>query len=75
MLRSDWRGIAINELREKSGLPDAVFCHVNGFIGGARSYESAYKMAALSLEAPDDEATGETTTKEGNKMTIEDKKE
>ena len=66
-LRKDWRGISLEQLREKSGLSDAVFCHVNGFIGGAKSYDSAFKMAVMSLEAPDEE--GE---QQGN---VTDKKE
>jgi uncharacterized UPF0160 family protein len=30
-------------------IDDIVFVHVSGFIGGARSFESAFKMATLSL--------------------------
>lgn len=37
-----------------SGINDAVFCHASGFIGGAGSYESALKMATISLEAEDE---------------------
>jgi len=33
-----------------SGIPDIVFVHASGFIGGAVSYESVLKMALLSLE-------------------------
>lgn len=43
-------------MKEKSGLSDIVFCHVSGFIGGARSYDSALQMAALSLEDSDGDA-------------------
>jgi len=50
-LKKEWRGIRDTELAKVSGIEDAVFCHANGFIGGAKSYESALKMAVLSLEA------------------------
>jgi len=34
-----------------SEINDVVFCHANGFIGGAESYESALKMAVLSIDS------------------------
>lgn len=37
-------------MRTISGIDDIVFVHASGFIGGARSYENALKMARLSLE-------------------------
>lgn len=40
-----------------SGIEDADFVHHAGFIGGARSYDSALKMALLSLE--EDKKKGE----------------
>jgi len=33
------------ELQAKSGISDAEFVHKNGFIGGAWSLKSAFKMA------------------------------
>jgi len=50
-LRKDWCGVSRDEAAKNSGLDDIVFCHANGFIGGARSYESALKMAILSIQA------------------------
>ena len=32
-----------------NGVADSVFCHLNLFIGGARSFEGAVKMAELAL--------------------------
>ena len=34
---------------EKSGIEDAVFVHVNGFTGGAKTLEGAIKMLNKSL--------------------------
>ncbi|KAF0973237.1 hypothetical protein FDP41_008444 [Naegleria fowleri] len=50
-LHKDWRGIRDAELSEKSAIPDCIFVHASGFIGGAKSFESALKMAQLSLRA------------------------
>ncbi|CAD8179977.1 unnamed protein product [Paramecium pentaurelia] len=50
-LKKEWRGVKdIEQLKEISGIDDIVFVHASGFIGGARSYENALKMAKLSLE-------------------------
>ena len=49
-LIKEWRGLDMSRLREVSGIEDAVFCHHSGFIGGAKSYESTFKMAKLSLK-------------------------
>lgn len=48
-LKKEWQGVARDELAQISGIPDVVFCHASGFIGGARSFESVMKMATLSL--------------------------
>lgn len=48
-LHKDWRGIRLEELRKASGVEDANFCHVTGFIGGAGSREGVYQMAVKSL--------------------------
>jgi uncharacterized UPF0160 family protein len=34
-LLEKWRGLRDNELAEVSGVENAVFVHMNGFIGGA----------------------------------------
>ena len=50
-LKESWRGISdVSSLAKISGIDDIVFCHVSGFIGGAKSLESVIKMAELSLE-------------------------
>lgn len=49
-LIKEWRGLRNDELKAKSGIDDIVFVHHSGFIGGALSYESALKMARLTLE-------------------------
>jgi uncharacterized UPF0160 family protein len=50
-LHQKWRGLRDSELAEVSGVKDAVFVHMTGFIGGAQSYDSALKMATDSLAA------------------------
>ncbi len=57
-LHKDWCGASPQVLKEKSGIDDIVFCHVSGFIGGARSYDSALKMAVLSLDTQEKKADG-----------------
>jgi uncharacterized UPF0160 family protein len=49
-LHEDWRGLEKEKLAEISGIEDINFCHTSGFIGGARSFESAMKMADISLK-------------------------
>lgn len=41
----------MKELVAASGIPDIVFVHNSGFIGGAKSYESTLRMAVESIEA------------------------
>ncbi len=61
-----WAGLREAELARVSGVPDAVFCHLNRFIGAARSREGALAMARIALDlAPEstkqaslDRATG-----------------
>lgn len=48
-IKSEWRGIRDAQLSEMVGVDDAIFVHANGFIGGAKSYESALKIARDSL--------------------------
>ncbi|CCD24259.1 Myg1p NDAI_0C06000 [Naumovozyma dairenensis CBS 421] len=43
------RGLRDEELSEKSGVPDCIFIHSAGFIGGAKTKESALKLAKMSL--------------------------
>lgn len=50
-LPAAWRAKPQAELAELTGVPDVVFCHGNGFIGGARSLEGALRMAELALQA------------------------
>ncbi|MCG5239959.1 MYG1 family protein [Azospirillum doebereinerae] len=45
-----WAGLRDAELVRVSGVPDAVFCHLNRFIGGARSRAGALAMARLAIE-------------------------
>ena len=44
-LLESWRGLQDKELQTISGISDAKFVHVNGFIGGAQSLHSCIKMA------------------------------
>jgi uncharacterized UPF0160 family protein len=46
----DWRGKPPADLAGICGVADAVFCHPTGFIGGAKSRESAIRMGQLALE-------------------------
>jgi len=46
-----WAGLSDNELKEVTGIDDAMFCHNGLFIAGAESFESTMKMAHIALEA------------------------
>jgi uncharacterized UPF0160 family protein len=48
-LPQSWAGLRDAELAAVTGVPDSVFCHLNLFIGGARSLEGAVRLAALAL--------------------------
>jgi uncharacterized UPF0160 family protein len=44
-----WRGLPEDELIKASGIKDIQFIHVQGYIGGAKSKESAIQIAEMSL--------------------------
>lgn len=49
---AEWRGKTQEEdgeLEKVSGVPDAVFCHKEGFIGGARTKEGCLRMIDIML--------------------------
>ena len=51
-LPASWAGLRDQELAAVTGVEDSVFCHLNLFIGGARSFEGAMKLAELALAEP-----------------------
>lgn len=44
-----WCGVRDDALSELTGVPGCIFVHANGFIGGAQTYESALKLAQMSI--------------------------
>mmetsp|Transcript_2655 Transcript_2655/g.1869 ORF Transcript_2655/g.1869 Transcript_2655/m.1869 type:complete len:156 (+) Transcript_2655:717-1184(+) len=48
-LSKAWRGLRNEELAKISGIDDIIFVHHAGFIGGAKSLQSAVKMGEISL--------------------------
>ena len=48
-LPASWAGLRDAELAAVTGVQDSVFCHLNLFIGGARSFAGAVKLAELAL--------------------------
>jgi uncharacterized UPF0160 family protein len=48
-LPRSWAGLRDQELAAVTGVADSVFCHLNVFIAGARSFDGAVKMAELAL--------------------------
>jgi uncharacterized UPF0160 family protein len=50
-LPASWAGLRDQELAAVTGVADSVFCHLNLFIGGARSLDGAVAMAELALAA------------------------
>ncbi|XP_031262773.1 UPF0160 protein-like [Pistacia vera] len=49
-LPAQWRGLRDDELSKEAGIPDCVFVHMSGFIGGNKSYEGALAMACTALK-------------------------
>ena len=45
-----WAGLSDKALQDVTQLDDAMFCHNGLFIGGAASFDSTMKMAAMALE-------------------------
>jgi len=44
-----WRGLQEEEFSRVAGIDDGVFCHPSGFICGARSQESAVRLAEKAI--------------------------
>lgn len=63
-LSKEWRGKMKDELRATSGIPDMVFCHHSGFIGGAEGLENSIKMAEISLKEGLEEKAKQAENKE-----------
>lgn len=47
----EWRGLFGKNLQKVTGVPTSIFCHPAGFIGGAETFEDAYALAKLAVEA------------------------
>ncbi|KAK9788322.1 hypothetical protein WJX73_008650 [Symbiochloris irregularis] len=56
-LPAAWQGLRDAELSEASGIPNCIFVHASGFIGGNRTYEGVLKMAQKALEQSDASGT------------------
>ncbi|XP_058029153.1 MYG1 exonuclease isoform X1 [Ahaetulla prasina] len=48
-LLEEWRGVRDEDLSQVSGIPDCIFVHSSGFIGGNRTKEGALEMARKTL--------------------------
>ena len=49
-LPDQWAGLSDKELKEVTGIDDAMFCHNGLFIAGAELFESTMKMATIALQ-------------------------
>jgi uncharacterized UPF0160 family protein len=49
-LPEHWAGLSDKELKDVTGIDDAMFCHNGLFIAGAESFESTMKMASIALQ-------------------------
>lgn len=50
-LPEKWRGLRDDDLSATTGVPDAIFVHASGFIGGHKTKDGALQLARLALEA------------------------
>ena len=48
---SEWRGLSGENLQKVTGVPTANFCHSAGFLGSAATFEGAYALARIAVEA------------------------
>ncbi|KJH47051.1 hypothetical protein DICVIV_06860 [Dictyocaulus viviparus] len=53
LLPKSWRGLRDAELSSVSGIPDCIFVHATGFIGGNKTLEGALSMARKAIEIGD----------------------
>ncbi|XP_039957336.1 MYG1 protein [Bactrocera tryoni] len=53
-LPQPWRGLRDEELSTTANIPDLIFVHSTGFIGGAKTKEAALAMAIKSVQWKDD---------------------
>jgi uncharacterized UPF0160 family protein len=49
-LPKQWQGLRDDELSTKSGIPNCIFVHASGFIGGNATYDGVLTMARRALE-------------------------
>ncbi len=49
-LPKQWAGLSDQELKDVTGIDDAMFCHNGLFIAGAESFESTMQMASIALK-------------------------
>ena len=50
-LLEEWRGVRDDALSKLSGIPDCIFVHASGFIGGNKTKEGALEMARRTIQA------------------------
>ena len=48
-LPEPWRGLRGDSLSQIAGIPDCIFVHANGFIGGNANREGTLAMACAAL--------------------------
>lgn len=48
-LPREWAGLDASDLQNKTNVKDALFCHPDCFLAGAKTKESAIKMAEIAL--------------------------
>ena len=49
-LPESWRGLRDDKLSRECGIPDSVFVHISGFIGGNKSFDGDLAMAKDALK-------------------------
>ena len=49
IIKQEWNGVRDEDLSKLSGIPNCIFCHANGFIGGNQNKDGAIEMARQSL--------------------------
>ncbi|CAG9568335.1 unnamed protein product [Danaus chrysippus] len=52
-LSKKWWGVRDELLSDVAGIPNCIFCHATGFIGGNKTRDGALQMALISLKSND----------------------
>jgi hypothetical protein len=66
-----WRGVRDDALSTLTGIPECVFVHATGFIGGNKTYAGVLAMAVASIELANNTIGSCTDTQSRKRKSVE----